>query len=97
MTENVDNSLLVALLRDIRKEQADQRTLLLNLVDYTRKMEQRIEARFTVLESRITGLEARLVAFRDDLELMLKSELMGRLTHFETQIDHRLAELESRS
>lgn len=81
MAETVDNSLLVTLLREIRKEQAEQRTLLLSAVDYPRKMEQR--------------LDGRIVALRDDLELMLKSELMGSLTHFETRIDQRLAELES--
>ena len=48
-----------------------------------RKMEQR--------------LVARLVAERDDLELMLKSELMGRLAHFETTVEQMLDVLEGRS
>ena len=60
-------------LADVRRELADVRTLALQTTDYMRKMEQR--------------LDARIVAVRDDLELMLKSELMGRLAHFETKIE----------
>jgi hypothetical protein len=33
---------------------------------------------------------------RDEIELMLKSELLGHLTHFETQIDEKIAELATR-
>ena len=80
MAETVDNSLLISLLRDIRKEQSEQRSLLLSAVDYMRKMEQR--------------LDSRIGAVRDDLELMLKSELLGSLSNFKTRIDRRLAELE---
>jgi hypothetical protein len=82
MAETVDNTLLASLLRDIRKEQTEQRTLLLSVVDHVRKMEQR--------------LDARIMGVRDDLELVLKSELLGSLTNFETRIEQRLAELESR-
>jgi hypothetical protein len=38
----------------------------------------------------------RIVEQRDDLELMIKAELMGRPGHFETQLDHRLARIEDR-
>ena len=75
-------NLMLPMLREIRKEQADQRTLLLSLVDHMRKMEQRLEARITYL--------------RDDLELMLKAELLGRLTHFETMMDQRIDALAER-
>jgi hypothetical protein len=81
MTEQTDN-LVLEHLKAIRKDLADQRTLLFQSVDYMRKMEQR--------------LDARIVATRDDLELMLKSELMGRLTHFETTIEQRLEAIEAR-
>ncbi|KAB2918483.1 MAG: hypothetical protein F9K29_07910 [Hyphomicrobiaceae bacterium] len=77
MAEVPDNALLLAVLQEIRQEQNKQRALLLQTVDYLRKMEQR--------------LDARIVAARDDLELMLKSELMGSLTHFETKIEGLLA------
>jgi hypothetical protein len=60
-----------------------QRDLLLSAVDYMWKMEQR--------------LVARLVAVHDDLELVLKSELMGRLAHLETTVEQMLDVLEERS
>lgn len=89
MTDTVDNRLLLALLQEIRKEQKDQRTLLLQTVEYMRRMESR--------------LDARIAHLRDDLELMIKAELMGRLTHFETALEQRidamsdrLAEIETR-
>ena len=75
--------LLVPMLRDIRKEQTDHRTLLLSLVDAVRRMEQRLDTRLGEVESSIR-------ASRDDLELMLKAELLGRLTHFETMLEQRI-------
>ena len=81
--------MLVSLLRDIRREQGEQRSLLLSLVEYARKLEQRLDQ----VERR---LDDRIASVRDDLELMLKAELLGKLTHFETRIDERLAELEFR-
>jgi len=41
-------------------------------------------------------IERRVGEIRDDIELMVKTELMGRLGHFETQIEARLDALESR-
>jgi hypothetical protein len=41
-------------------------------------------------------VELRISDVRAELELMLKAELLGRLTHFETQIDERLAQLGDR-
>jgi hypothetical protein len=78
MVENVDNALLLSVLEEIRSEQGKQRDLLLQTVDYMRKMEQR--------------LDGRIVAIRDDLELMLKSEVMGSLAHFETRMEHLISE-----
>ena len=60
--------IIASLLSKIRREIQGQRALLLQTVDYMRKMEQR--------------LDSRMVATRDDLELMLKSELMCRSTRF---------------
>jgi hypothetical protein len=85
MAENVDLSLLTKLAQDnlaemkaVRREVADIRTLALQTADYMRKMEQR--------------LDARIVGVRDDLELLLKSELMGSLAHFETRMENLLHE-----
>ena len=41
-------------------------------------------------------LERRMGELRDDLELMIKAELMGRLGFFEIQIERRLDALEER-
>ena len=88
MTEQTDN-LMLSLLRDIRKDLADQRTLLLQSIDRTNRMENR-------LESKVLAFEQRLAHLRDDLELMIKAELMGRLTHFETTMEQRIDAFEAR-
>lgn len=89
-----DNRLLLNVLKELRAEQGKQRDLLLQVVDYMRKMEQRMEARAASARDDAAKMERRLderiVAVRDDLELMLKSELMGRLGHFETRIEEKL-------
>ena len=41
-------------------------------------------------------IERRLGEVTDDLELMVKAERMGRLGHFELQIDSRLEAIEQR-
>lgn len=55
MAETVDSTLLLELLKDIRKEQRGQRTLLLLSVDHSR----RIERRFDNLDRRIDEMDAR--------------------------------------
>jgi hypothetical protein len=98
MVDNVDITLLAKLAQDnlaetkaMRRDMADMRreltgvrTLALQTADYMRKMEQR--------------LDARIVGVRDDLELMVKSELMGSLANFEVKMGNmlheRLAEIE---
>ncbi|MFZ0209000.1 MAG: hypothetical protein WAL59_23310 [Roseiarcus sp.] len=80
-----DDSLMLSILKDIRVELRDHRTLLLQLADGLRRHDRR----FNDMERRLGDLSA-------ELELMVKSELMGRLTHFETQIDEKLAQLSDR-
>jgi predicted nucleic acid-binding Zn-ribbon protein len=69
----------------LRREVGEVRSLALALADQGR----RLERRFGDMERRISDI-------RDDLELMLRAELMGRLGHFETQIEARLDGLEAR-
>ncbi len=88
MTGETEN-LVLALLRDLRKDLAEQRTLSLATVDAMRRMEKRFDERFGALETRIAHV-------RDDIELMVKSELMGRLGHFETTFDEKLDALAAR-
>ena len=83
------HELMLSLLRDIRKEQTDQRTLLLSVAEAVRRLETRQDKRILALENRIADL-------RDDLELMLKSELMGARTHFEVTYQHKLEALAER-
>ncbi len=40
--------------------------------------------------------ERRISDTRAEIELMVEAELLGRLTHFETRMDERIAELEDR-
>lgn len=42
----------------------------------------------------VRRLDRRMGELRDDLELMLKSELMGRFTHLQTRLDERLGSFE---
>lgn len=91
MTE-ADSSLMLAILRELRAEAQQQRTMLLQLVDATRRHDRR----FDEIDRRFGEVELRISDVRAELELMLKAELVGRLTHFETQIDERLAQLADR-
>jgi predicted nucleic acid-binding Zn-ribbon protein len=84
MTE-ADNALMLAIPRELRAELRQHRTMLLQLVDATRRHDRRFEE-----------IETRISDTRAEIELMLKAELFGRLTHFETQMDERLAQLSDR-
>ena len=48
------------------------------------------------MERRFGDVERRISDTRAEIELMLKAELLGRLTHFETQMDERIAQLQDR-
>ncbi len=85
MSDNSDN-LVLTILREMRKEQADHRTLLLGVVDSLRRLEARSGKRMLALETRLADL-------REDLELMLKSEMLGSRTHFETLYEQKLESL----
>lgn len=68
-----------------RRETADIRIIVLDLV----KQGQRVERRMGEMEQRMGEV-------RDDLELMLKAELMGRQGNHEARVDARLDELAER-
>jgi hypothetical protein len=55
-----------------------------------------VGGRFAPAHHRFNDLERRMSDLTAELKLMLKSELMGRLTHFETQMDEKLAQLSDR-
>jgi hypothetical protein len=59
------------------------------------KLDRHFETKFLGVERKLLVIEERMGAMKDDLEMMLKSELMGRLGNFETRmmnlIEERLA------
>jgi uncharacterized protein YhaN len=71
--------------REMRREMGEQRSLLLALADQGQR-----------LDHRMSDVERRMGEMRDDIELMLKTELMGRMGMFEAQVGHRLDELTDR-
>lgn len=75
----IDNKPLLATLRDIRRKRRETKELLLALTKHVLDLEKR--------------LAKRSGDVNDDLEILLKSELLGRLTHFETRIDQKIEEL----
>jgi len=81
MADNVDNTLILGVLKELRADMREQRILLLQTGEHTRRLQQLMETQFLAMNQRISGL-------KDDLELMLKSELMGRLGNFETRIEN---------
>jgi hypothetical protein len=70
---------------DVRHEVGEQRLLALALAEQGQR-----------LERRMTDLERRMGEMLGELELMLKTELMGRMGHFETRMEARIEELASR-
>ena len=95
MAESVD-TLMLEILKDIRKEQNNHRTLLLQTVDAVRRLQQYTEESLLTVKREFLNIEERMKAHKDDLELMLKSGLLGAMTHFQTRIENyveqRLAE-----
>jgi predicted nucleic acid-binding Zn-ribbon protein len=94
-----DNSLMMTILKELRADMRQQRTLLLQVAEATHRHDRRfdeIERRFGDVERRFGDVERRISDTRAEIELMLKAELLGRLTHFETQMDERIAQLEDR-
>jgi hypothetical protein len=106
MADNVDNTLLEKLLRDIRKELGENTALLQQSINAHQRLERRLDGwtqaadhraaavdeRIASIDVRIGGIDTRISGLKDDLELMLKSELKGALGNFETRIEHLIEE-----
>jgi hypothetical protein len=86
----VDNKLLLSTLRDLRREQRETRDLLVSLTKHVIEMDKRFNTRLDDAEKR---LSARIDDLRDEVELIMKAEIMGRLANFETRIDQKIEEL----
>ena len=87
-----DDSLMLTILKELRADMRQQRTLLLQLTEAA----HRHDRRFDEVERRFGEVERRISDTRAEIELMLKAELLGQLTHFETRMDERIAQLEDR-
>jgi hypothetical protein len=62
MAENADDALMLEILKEIRKEQRDQRTLLLQLSDANRRLERSVEGRFSAADKSFAAMESRFAA-----------------------------------
>ncbi len=82
---NPDHSLMLSILTEIRPELRNHGILLLQLADGLRRHDRS----FSDMDRRFSDLEHRIGDKTGELELMVKSEPMGWLTHFETQIDEK--------
>jgi hypothetical protein len=71
--------------REMRREVGEQRSPLLALAEQGQR-----------LDRRMGDVERRMGEMREDIELMLKAELMGRMGNFEVVVEHRLDELTDR-
>jgi hypothetical protein len=45
-----------------------------------------VDSRFIAVDSRLRGIDQRITDLKDDLQLMIKRELMGALGNFETRM-----------
>lgn len=92
MAETVDNTLMIEILRDLQKQMREQRVLAVQTSEAVRKLTQYVENGFLANRREFLDVAERMKAHKDDLELMLKAELMGTLTHFQTRIETYLDE-----
>ena len=84
MTDAIDVTLLATLARQTLEEMRQMRRELADVRTLTLHTSDYVRR-----------LDRRMGELRDDLEMMLKSEIMGALTHFETRLEgtvDRLAE-----
>jgi hypothetical protein len=72
MAESTDNTPLLEMLEDLRKEMRHQRALLVESIDLGHSIEGQLNAHLMEISQRIREL-------KDDLELMIRSELIGFL------------------
>lgn len=91
MAATIDETLVLSVLKDVRTESRQHHELLTQLHDQMRRGFDRVEARLLAIERRQLGLEERMHGVGRELEPMIKSELLGRLAHFETVVEQPLS------
>jgi hypothetical protein len=87
----MSDNLVLEQLRIIRRENADMRGLLIGLVEQGQRFDRKL-----------SEMRRELHEMKDDIELMLKAEIAGRVGNFETRaeaifsrVDERLVALET--
>jgi len=105
-----DDSLMLSILKEVRADLKEthgdlrkHQDLLLSFIEATRRrfdaVDRRFDAidrRFETVDRRFDAIEHRISDTTGEFELMLKGEMLGRMTQFETQLDRKLAELSDR-
>jgi hypothetical protein len=74
--DTTDNALFFQVLKEVREELRHQRALLLESIDQGRSLERHVDVTLLAIGRQFEEL-------KDDLELMIKSELMGLVGDFE--------------
>src|SRR5262245_22987077 len=102
VAESADSTLMLEILKEIRKEQRefskelrdlrtetrDQRTLLLLTSETVAKLHRYTEEGFFASKRGFLNIEERMKSHKDDLEMMVKAELLGSLAQFQTRIEN---------
>lgn len=78
MPESIDTARLLEALEEIRSEMREQRALLRESIDQGRSLEMQVDAHLLTVDQRVKELT-------HDLELMIKSELMGLFGDFDSR------------
>lgn len=81
MAETIDLTFLGKQIEKVLTRTQNAETLSLQNIDYSRRLERQVD-----------NLARRLSEQKDDIELIVKAELMGRLTNFETKVEQLMAE-----
>jgi len=76
MANDVDNAQLLEVLKEIRAEMRHHRTLLLQSMDQGRSVEIHVDTQLLAIRQQVKELKG-------ELELLIKSELMGLLGDLE--------------
>ena len=93
---DADQTLTPSVLKEIRADLKESRAETRKLQDLLLSSVESNRRHFDAVDRRIEATQQQIKISAADLELMLKGELMGRHSHFETKIDRRIAELEDR-
>jgi archaellum component FlaC len=90
-------NLVLSLLRELRSDMQTQSSVTNKLIDMTRRIERRMDAvdeQLAHMGERIARINTRIGDQHDELELLVKGELMGALTHNNVQNENAIHTME---